>query len=73
MRMRRCQQHALLVTFNGPLGADASLAAGAKAAFARVTPLPDVALSYAGVPQDVYHVVQLDDARPDARSALPGL
>jgi hypothetical protein len=66
-------QHALLVTFNGPLDANPGLAEDARGAFAHATPLPDIALTYAGVAQDVYHVVQLDDARPDARRALPGL
>jgi 4-amino-4-deoxy-L-arabinose transferase-like glycosyltransferase len=66
-------EHALLVTFSGPLAADPILAHGVAGAFARTTPLLPIALTYAGMPQDVYNVVQLDGARSDARSALPGL
>ena len=66
-------QHALLVTFAAPLDADPPLARAAAAAFAHARPLPDVTLSYAGQKQDVYYMVQLDDARPNARAVIPGL
>jgi 4-amino-4-deoxy-L-arabinose transferase-like glycosyltransferase len=56
-------RHALLVTYAAPLSADPSLEQSVHAAFARVTPLPDITLSHAGVPEDTYYVVQLDDPR----------
>jgi 4-amino-4-deoxy-L-arabinose transferase-like glycosyltransferase len=66
-------QHALLVTFAAPLSDDPELEQAAHAAFARITPLPDVTLSHAGVPEDTYYVVQLDNPRPNAARVLPGL
>ena len=66
-------QHALLVTFAAPLSADPLLARAVTAAFEHVTPQADIALSYAGMPEDVYYVVQLDDARLNARAIIPGL
>ena len=66
-------QHALLVTFDAPLEAAPDLAREASAAFARATPLDPIALTFAGMPQDTYHVVQLDGARPGARTVMPGL
>jgi 4-amino-4-deoxy-L-arabinose transferase-like glycosyltransferase len=66
-------QHALLVTFAAPLGADPPLALAASAAYFHVTPLAPIALSFAGFPDDVYGVVQLDDARPNAREVIPAL
>jgi 4-amino-4-deoxy-L-arabinose transferase-like glycosyltransferase len=66
-------QHALLVTFGAPLSADPALARAVAAAFVHVTPQGDIRVSYAGVPQDVYYIVQLDGARPDARRVMPGL
>ena len=50
--------------------ADGGLTANA---FVHVAPQADVTLSYAGKPQDVYYMVQLDDARPNARRRIPGL
>ena len=46
------------------LSADPGLEEKIRAAFARITPLPDVKLSHAGVPEDTYYVVQLDDPPP---------
>ena len=66
-------QHALLVTFAAPLSFDPSLARAVTAAFARVAPLADVTMSYAGKRQDVYYMVQLDDPRSNARELIPGL
>jgi 4-amino-4-deoxy-L-arabinose transferase-like glycosyltransferase len=66
-------QHALLVTFAAPLQARPELAREVAAAFARVRPLAPVALTFAGMPEDTYDVVQLDDPRADARTALRGL
>ena len=66
-------QHALLVTFDAPLQAEPDLARAAAAAFARVTPLAPIALTLAGLPQDRYSVVRLDDPRADARALMPGL
>jgi 4-amino-4-deoxy-L-arabinose transferase-like glycosyltransferase len=66
-------QHALLVTFAAPLSADPSLSRAVTGAFVHVAPQADVTLSYAGKPQDVYYMVQLDDARPNARRLIPGL
>ena len=64
-------QHALLVTFAAPLAADPLLARALAAAFTEVTPQPAIAFSYAGLPDDVYYVVQLDGARPGlGREAL---
>jgi 4-amino-4-deoxy-L-arabinose transferase-like glycosyltransferase len=56
-------QHAILVTYAAPLSADPELEQSIKAEFARVTPLPNIALSHAGIPEDTYYVVQLDDLR----------
>jgi hypothetical protein len=66
-------QHALLVTFAAPLSADPALASAVAAAFAQVTPLAPIAPSHAGLPEDVYYVVQLDGARPNARDVIPEL
>jgi len=66
-------QHALLVTFDAPVSADPQLAQAVAAAYAHVTPLAPIASSYAGLPEDVYYVEQLDDARPNARSVLPAI
>jgi len=66
-------QHALLVTFAAPLSADPSLARAVTGAFSYVAPLSDVTLSYAGKPQDVYYMVQLDGPRANARELIPGL
>ena len=66
-------QHALLVTFDAPLDRDPALAQSAAAAFTHLTPLRPIALTFAGVHQDVYDVVQLDDPRANARTMLPGL
>jgi 4-amino-4-deoxy-L-arabinose transferase-like glycosyltransferase len=66
-------QHALLVTFAAPLDVDPSLAGAVTAAFAHVKPLPEITLSYAGKRQDVYYMVQLDGARPNALAAIPSL
>jgi hypothetical protein len=65
-------QHALLVTYAAPLTADPDLEQKVRAAFARITPLPDVKLSHAGISEDTYYVIQLDNPRPDL-SALLGL
>jgi hypothetical protein len=66
-------QHALLVTFAAPLSDDPSLARAVTAAFAHVAPQANVTLSYAGKPQDVYYMVQLDNPRSNARALIPGL
>ena len=66
-------QHALLVTFAASLSADPSLEQAVHGAFARVTPLPDVKLAHAGVKEDTYYVVQLDNPRPNAARILPAL
>jgi hypothetical protein len=66
-------QHALLVTFGAPLGADPALERAVTAAFEHVTPQANVALSYAGVPEDVYYIVRLDGPRPGAAALLPAL
>jgi 4-amino-4-deoxy-L-arabinose transferase-like glycosyltransferase len=66
-------QHALLVTFAAPMSADPSLSRVVAAAFVHVAPQADVTLSYAGKPQDVYYMVQLDGTRPNARELIPGL
>jgi hypothetical protein len=66
-------QHALVLTFAAPLAADPQLAQAVAAAFARVTPLPDVKLAHAGIAEDTYYVTQLDGARPNARAIIPAL
>ena len=66
-------QHALLVTFAAPLAADPALAHTVTAAFQNVAPQAPIALSYAGVPDDVYYLVRLDGARPGAAAIMPGL
>jgi 4-amino-4-deoxy-L-arabinose transferase-like glycosyltransferase len=66
-------QHALLVTFAAPLDADPSLATAVVAAFDHIKPLPEITLSYAGKRQDIYYMVQLDGAKPNARTAIPSL
>ena len=66
-------QHALLVTFAAPLDSDPQLARAVASTFEHVTSQPPIALSYAGIHEDVYYVVQLDGARPNARDAIPGL
>jgi hypothetical protein len=53
-------QHALLVTFAAPLGADPALQRTLASTYAHVTALPNIALTYAGVREDVYYVVRLD-------------
>ncbi len=70
---RPLPQHALLITFAAPLSANPELAQSLAAAFARATPLAAIAPEYAGLPQDVYYVVQLDGARPNARDIIPAL
>jgi 4-amino-4-deoxy-L-arabinose transferase-like glycosyltransferase len=65
-------QHALLVTFAAPLAADPPLAHAVTAAFAHVMPQTTVALSHAGVPEDIYYVVRLGGARPNAAALIPG-
>jgi dolichol-phosphate mannosyltransferase len=66
-------QHAILVTYAAPLSDDPTLEQSIHAAFARITPLPDIVLSHAGVPEDTYYVIQLDAPRPDVARALPGM
>jgi 4-amino-4-deoxy-L-arabinose transferase-like glycosyltransferase len=66
-------QHALLVTFAAPLDADPSLATAVTAAFNHVKRLPEITLSYAGKRQDIYYMVQLDGASPNALAAIPSL
>ena len=56
-------QRALLVTFAAPLSANPDLARSLNEAFARITPQPDIVLSHAGVPEDIYYVVRLDERR----------
>ncbi len=63
-------RHAILVTFAAPLRADPELDQSVRAAFTRITPLPDVTLSHAGVPEDTYYVVQLDNPLPNALAQL---
>jgi hypothetical protein len=53
-------QHALLVTFAAPLGADPVLQRTLASTYAHVTPLPNILLTHAGVREDVYYVVRLD-------------
>ncbi len=64
-------QHALMVTYAAPLSADPELDQQIHAAFARVTPLPDITLAHAGVPEDTYYVMQLDDPRIVIPSKAP--
>jgi 4-amino-4-deoxy-L-arabinose transferase-like glycosyltransferase len=66
-------KHALLVTFNAPMAASPELAREAATAFARVTPTTPIALTFAGTPQDVYYVEQLDDVRAGAGAVMVGL
>jgi 4-amino-4-deoxy-L-arabinose transferase-like glycosyltransferase len=66
-------QHALLVTFAGPLHANAALERAANAAYAHAGAPATIATMHAGVKEDVYGVVPLGDPRPGARKALPGL
>ena len=66
-------QHAIMVTFDRPLSADASLAQAAQAAFVHVTPLPDAGFTYAGTREDTYGITQLDNARTAARAVMPAL
>ena len=61
-------QHALLVTFAAPLSADPQLAGKVAATYSRVTPKANIVLSYAGVPEDVYYVVQLDGLRSSLKN-----
>jgi 4-amino-4-deoxy-L-arabinose transferase-like glycosyltransferase len=66
-------QHAILVTFDKTLSADARLARAAQAAFEHVTPLPDQPFTYAGTLEDTYGLTLLDDPRADARAIMPAL
>jgi 4-amino-4-deoxy-L-arabinose transferase-like glycosyltransferase len=63
-------QHAILVTYAAPLTADPSLEEKVRTAFARITPLPDITLAHAGVHEDTYYVIQLDDPRPNLKTLL---
>ncbi len=64
-------QHALMVTYAAPLSADPELDQQVRADFARITPLPDITLAHAGVPEDTYYVVQLDAPRSVIPSKAP--
>ncbi len=65
--------HAYLVMLNRPLADDANLAAAVHAAYAHATPLPPLPMRYAGQLEGTFYVTRLDDPRPGAREALPGM
>ncbi|HEV8021327.1 MAG TPA: glycosyltransferase family 39 protein [Candidatus Lustribacter sp.] len=52
-------QHALLITFAAPLDPVSQAVHDLDAQFGRATPLPPITSSHAGVPEDVYYVVEL--------------
>jgi 4-amino-4-deoxy-L-arabinose transferase-like glycosyltransferase len=66
-------QHADLVTFRTPFGDAIDLEQSVRAAYIHVGTPKMLDYRYAGEPEGTFYVTRLDDARPGARSVLPGI